>query len=99
MNTDEKLDKIIVVVEHLAKDMDALRTELQEFRAENAKEHELMRNQIASVAVALNQTIVENNVRYEELKANDEALKANDEELRCVQEQHSIDIMKLRAAI
>ena len=89
---DEKLDRITLLVEHLAEDVQELRSELREFRAENAKEHDIMRGQIASVAQALNATIVENDVQHCELKAKNEALER-------VQKQHSADIMELRAAI
>ena len=71
---------------------DRMEATLERFREENAKEHDILRGQIASVAQALNATIVENDVQHCELKANDEALER-------VQKQHSADIMELRAAI
>ena len=71
-------------------DIKDIRQELQEFRAENAKEHELLRNQVGAVAKALNQTIEDNDMRHEELKAKDA-------ELERVQNLHSTEILKLQA--
>ncbi len=89
---DEKLDRIVLVVEHLAEDMQELRSELRDFRVENAKEHDILRGQIGAVAEALNATIAANDAEHSELKSKDEALER-------VQKQHSVDIMELRAAI
>ena len=90
--TDEKLDRIILVVEHLSEEIQDMRSELREFRAENAKEHDILRNQIASVTAAFNTTIAANDAEHSELKSKNEALER-------MQKQHSLDIMELRAAI
>jgi len=82
---DEKLDRITLLVEHLVEDVQELRSELREFREENAKEHDILRGQIGAVAEALNTSNVLQDVRYRELER--------------VQKQHSADIMTLRAAI
>ena len=83
--TDEKLDRITLLVEHLVEDVQELRSELREFREENAKEHDILRGQIGAVAEALNTSNALQDVRYRELER--------------VQKQHSADIMTLRAAI
>ena len=97
--TDEKLDRITLLVDHLMGDvqmlsteMKELRSELKEFRAENAKEHDILRGQIGAVAEALNTSNSLQDVRHEELKQKNE-------ELERIQKQHSADIMALRAAI
>ena len=97
--TDEKLDRITMLVEHLMDDMQMIRTEmkemrseLKEFREENAKEHDLLRGQIGAVAEALNTTIAINDAEYGELKDKTNTLER-------MQKQHSLDIMELRAAI
>lgn len=89
---DEKLDRIILAVEHLADEMQEMRSELKEFREENAKEHDLLRGQIGAVAEALNTTIALNDAEHSELKNNAENMER-------IQKQHSLDIMELRAAI
>ena len=87
MSTEEKLDRLILMVEHLDQKLDdktsAIETELREFRHEMKQETAMLRNQIAAVTEALNSTIAENDAAHAEI-------------LR-VQEQRSIDIMKLRA--
>lgn len=90
--TDEKLDRITLLVEHLVEDVQELRSELREFREENAKEHDILRGQIGAVAEALNTSNSLQDVRHEELKQKNE-------ELERIQKQHSADIMALRAAI
>ena len=97
--TDEKLDRITMLVEHLVDDMQMIRTEMKEmrselkgFREENAKEHDLLRGQIGAVAEALNTTIAINDAEHSELKNNAEKMER-------VQKQHSLDIMELRSAI
>ena len=92
VTTDEKLDRIVLVVEYIANELDDFRSEMTDFRKDMERETAMLRNQIASVAQALNATIAENDVQHCELKANDEALER-------VQKQHSADIMELRAAI
>ena len=89
---DEKLDRIILAVEHLADEMQEMRSELKEFREENAKEHDLLCGQIGAVAEALNTTIALNDAEHSELKNNAENMER-------IQKQHSLDIMELRAAI
>ena len=89
---DEKLDRIILVVEHLADEMQEMRSEIKEFREENAKEHDLLRGQTGAVAEALNTTVALNDAEHSELKNNVERMD-------CMQKQHSLDIMELRAAI
>ena len=82
---DEKLDRLIVIVEHLAEDVQEVKSDLKEFRYEMMQERTMLRNQIAAVTEALNSTIAENDAAHAEIIQ--------------VQEQHSIDITKLRAAI
>ena len=89
---DEKLDRIILAVEHLADEMQEMRSELKEFREENTKEHDLLRGQIGAVAEALNTTVALNDAEHSELKNNAENMER-------IQKQHSLDIMELRAAI
>jgi len=92
VTTDEKLDRIVLVVEHIANELDDFRSEMTDFRKDLERETAMLRNQVASVAQALNTTIAENDLQHCELKAKDEALER-------VQKQHSADIMELRAAI
>ena len=82
---DEKLDRLIVIVEHLAEDVQDVKSDLKEFRYEMMQERTMLRNQIAAVTEALNSTIAENDAAHAEI------IK--------VQEQNCIDITKLRAAI
>ena len=90
--TDEKLDRIVLVVEHIANELDDFRSEMTDFRKDMERETAMLRNQVASVAEALNTTIAENDLQHCELKVKDEGLER-------VQKQHSADIMELRAAI
>ena len=83
MSTEEKLDRLILMVEHMDVRTERIESELHEFRHEMKQETAVLRNQIAAVTEALNSTIAENDAAHAEI-------------LR-VQEQHSIDIMKLRA--
>ena len=85
MSTEEKLDRLILMVEHMDVRTERIESELHEFRHEMKQETAMLRNQIAAVTEALSSTIAENDAAHAEI-------------LR-VQEQHSIDIMKLRAAI
>jgi hypothetical protein len=86
---DEKIDRLILMVEHMDRKfegkIDSLATEVHEFRYEMMQERTMLRNQIAAVTEALNSTIAENDAAHAEIIQ--------------VQEQHSIDITKLRAAI
>ena len=84
MSTEEKLDRLILMVEHMDVRTERIESELREFRHEMKQETAMLRNQIAAVTEALNSTIAENDAAHAEI-------------LR-VQELHSIDIMKLRAA-
>ena len=92
VTTDEKLDRIVLAVEHIANELNDFRSEMNVFRREMKQETAMLRGQIGAVAEALNTTIAENDVQHNELKAKDEALER-------VQKQHSADIMELRAAI
>ena len=96
MNTDKKLDMIIEMVAHMNEQMTMqfgeMGEKIENFRAENVREHELLNSQIASLTEMLQHNIAENDARYKELKANDEELKR-------VQRLHSADIAELRAAI
>ena len=47
MTTDEKLDRLTLLMEHLAEDVQDIKSDLKEFRTENVKEHEVLYNQIA----------------------------------------------------
>ena len=86
---DEKIDRLILMVEHMDQKFedkfDSIATELHEFRYEMMQERTMLRNQIAAVTEALNSTIAENDAAHAEI------IK--------VQEQNCIDITKLRAAI
>ena len=89
MNTEEKLDHLILMIEHLNRKIDdntgSIATELHEFRHEMKQETTMLRNQVAALAVAINTVITENDAAHAKI-------------IR-VQEQHSIDIMELRSAI
>ena len=85
MSTEEKLDRLILMVEHMDVRTERIESELREFRHEMKQETAMLRNQIAAVTEALNSTIAENDAEHAKIIQ--------------VQEQHSIDIMKLRAAI
>ena len=82
---DEKLDRLILMVEHMDTRTERIESELNAFRYEMKQETAMLRNQIAAVTEALNSTIAENDAAHAEIIQ--------------VQEQHSIDITKLRAAI
>ena len=92
MTTDEKLDRLTLLMEHLAEDVQDIKSDLKEFRTENVKEHEVLYNQIASVAQALHHTIVDNDTQHE-------VLRAKDAELEQIQRINSADITALRAVI
>ena len=47
MTTDEKLDRLTLLMEHLAEDVQDIKSDLKEFRTENVKEHEVLYNRIA----------------------------------------------------
>ena len=89
MNTEEKLDHLILMMEHLDRKIDdktgRIAAELHEFRHEMKQETTMLRNQVAALAVAINTVITENDAAHAKI-------------IR-VQEQHSIDIMELRSAI
>ena len=89
MNTEEKLDHLILMMEHLDRKIDdktgRIAAELHEFRHEMKQETTMLRNQVAALTVALNTFITENDAAHAKI-------------IR-VQEQHSIDIMELRSAI
>ena len=82
---DEKLDRLILMVEHMDTRTERIESELNAFRYEMKQETAMLRNQIAAVTEALNSTIAENDAAHAEI------IK--------VQEQNCIDITKLRAAI
>lgn len=96
MNTDKKLDMIIEMVAHMNEQMTMqfgeIGEKIENIRADNEREHELLNRQIASIAEILQHNITENDARYKELKANDEEIKR-------VQRLHSADIAELRAVI
>ena len=73
-------------------EMYGFKDEMYEFRRENKQEHELLRSQIASVAEALNATIVSDDERLEKLEQRVDMQQR-------VQDMHSTEILKLRAAI
>ena len=89
MNTEEKLDHLILMMEHLDRKIDdktgRIAAELHEFRHEMKQETTMLRNQVAALTVAINTVITENDAAHAKI-------------IR-VQEQHSIDIMELRSAI
>ena len=96
MNTDKKLDMIIEMVAHMNEQMTMqfgeIGEKIENIRADNEREQELLNRQIASIAEILQHNITENDARYKELKANDEEIKR-------VQRLHSADIAELRAVI
>ena len=103
---DERFDQIDKKFDQTDDRFDRLEDKLEALREENAKEHDILRGQIGAVAEALNISNAMHDARYEEMKQNNETLKQNDEELKQkyealqrVQDQHSIDIMALRAAM
>jgi len=85
MNTEEKLDHLILMMEHMDERTTRIETELHEFRHEMKQETTMLRNQVAALTVAINTVITENDAAHAKI-------------IR-VQEQHSIDIMELRSAI
>jgi len=89
MNTEEKLDHLILMMEHLDRKIDdktgRIAADLHEFRHEMKQETTMLRNQVAALTVAINTVITENDAAHAKI-------------IR-VQEQHSIDIMELRSAI
>ncbi|MBQ2777753.1 MAG: hypothetical protein IJF50_09625 [Peptococcaceae bacterium] len=85
MNTEEKLDHLILMMEHMDERTTRIETELHDFRHEMKQETTMLRNQVAALTVALNTFITENDAAHAKI-------------IR-VQEQHSIDIMELRSAI
>ena len=96
---DERFDQIDEKFAQTDDRFDRLEDKLEALREENAKEHDLLRGQIGAVAEALNISNAMHDARYEEIKQNDEELKQKYEALQRVQDQHSIDIMALRAAM
>ena len=89
MNTEEKLDHLILMMEHLDRKIDdktgRIAADLHEFRHEMKQETTMLRNQVAALTVAINTVITENDAAHAKI-------------IR-VQEQHSIDIMELRSVI
>ena len=96
---DERFDQIDEKFAQTDDRFDRLEDKLEALREENAKEHDILRGQIGAVAEALNISNAMHDARYEEIKQNDEELKQKYEALQRVQDQHSIDIMALRAAM
>ena len=92
LSSDEKLDQLISMVGNLKTKLSTFQDEMYEFRRENKQEHELLRSQIASVAEALNPTIVSDDERLKKLEQRVDMLQR-------VQDMHSTEILKLRAAI
>ena len=85
MNTEEKLDHLILMMEHMDERTTRIETELHDFHHEMKQETTMLRNQVAALTVAINTVITENDAAHAKI-------------IR-VQEQHSIDIMELRSAI
>ena len=85
MNTEEKLDHLILMMEHMDERTTRIETELHDFRHEMKQETTMLRNQVAALTVAINTVITENDAAHAKI-------------IR-LQEQHSIDIMELRSAI
>ena len=103
---DERFERIENRVERLENQIGEIENRLtnvegsvESLRIENAQQHDLLRGQIGAVAEALNASNAMHDARYAELEAKCEELKAKDAALEQVQEQHSIDIMALRAAM
>ena len=96
---DERFERIENRVERLENRLTNVEGSVESLRIENAQQHDLLRGQIGAVAEALNASNAMHDARYAELEAKCEELKAKDAALEQVQEQHSIDIMALRAAM
>ena len=96
---DERFERIENRVERLENRLTNVEGSVESLRIENAQQHDLLRGQIGAVADALNASNAMHDARYAELEAKCEELKAKDAALEQVQEQHSIDIMALRAAM
>ena len=96
---DERFERIENRVERLENRLTNVDGSVESLRIENAQQHDLLRGQIGAVADALNASNAMHDARYAELEAKCEELKAKDAALEQVQEQHSIDIMALRAAM
>ena len=96
---DERFERIENRVERLENRLTNVDGSVESLRIENAQQHDLLRGQIGAVAEALNASNAMHDARYAELEAKCEELKAKDAALEQVQEQHSIDIMALRAAM
>ena len=96
---DERFERIENRVERLENRLTNVEGSVESLRIENAQQHDLLRGQIGAVAEALNASNAMHDDRYAELEAKYEELKAKDAALEQVQEQHSIDIMTLRAAM
>ena len=96
---DERFERIENRVERLENRLTNVEGSVESLRIENAQQHDLLRGQIGAVAEALNASNAMHDARYAELEAKCEELKAKDAALEQVQEQHSIDIMTLRAAM
>ena len=96
---DERFERIENRVERLENRLTNVEGSVESLRIENAQQHDLLRGQIGAVADALNASNAMHDARYAEFEAKCEELKAKDAALEQVQEQHSIDIMALRAAM
>ena len=68
MNTEEKLDHLILMMEHLDRKIDdktgRIAAELHEFRHEMKQETTMLRNQVAALTVAINTVITENDAAH-----------------------------------
>ena len=95
----EKFSQIDEKFERLENRLANVEGSVDSLRIENAQQHDLLRGKIGAVAEALNASNAMHDARYAELEVKCEELKAKDAALEQVQEQHSIDIMTLRAAM
>ena len=111
MNTEEKLDHLIVMMEHLDRKIDdktgriaaelhefrhEMKTEMQEFRNEIETELHEFRHEMKQETTMLRNQVAALTVAINTVITENDAAHAK---IIRVQEQHSIDIMELRSAI
>ena len=107
MNTEEKLDHLILMMEHMDERTTRIETDLHEFRHEMKTEMQEFRNEIETELhefrheMKQETTMLRNQVAALTVAINT-VITENDAahaKMTRVLEQHSIDIMELRSAI
>ena len=96
---DKKVDRLDGKMTQLDERTTKLESEFSAFREDTEKNFDLLRVQIGAVADALNTSNRMNEARFEAIEQEIVRWQSDKDELERVQNQHSIDIMKLRAAI